>query len=98
MRLSYKKKIFVRNFFSTDVASDGLPLAVFVVIIIITFIFGIVCTLLVIALKNMGMNDMIKKGNSILKFIGPISYLGACYIRTTVTKCIPEKMTLYFRG
>ena len=28
----------------------------------------------------------------------PISYLGACYIRTTVTKCIREKMTLYFRG
>ena len=24
--------------------------------------------------------------------------LGACYIRTKVTKCIREKMTLYFRG
>ena len=33
----------------------------------------------------------------ILRLIGPISYLGACYIRTTVTKCIREKMTLYFR-
>ena len=32
-----------------------------------------------------------------LRLIGPISYLGACYIRTTVTKCIHEKMTLYFR-
>ena len=28
----------------------------------------------------------------------PISYLGACYIRTKVTKCNREKMTLYFRG
>ena len=27
-----------------------------------------------------------------------ISYLGACYIRTKVTKCNHEKMTLYFRG
>ena len=33
----------------------------------------------------------------ILRLIGPISYLGACYIRTTVTKYIREKMTLYFR-
>ena len=33
-----------------------------------------------------------------LRLIGLISYLGACYIRTTVTKCIREKMTLYFRG
>ena len=29
-----------------------------------------------------------------LRLIGPISYLGACYIRTKVTKCICEKMTL----
>ena len=29
---------------------------------------------------------------------GPISYLGACYVHTKVTKCIREKMTLYFRG
>ena len=33
-----------------------------------------------------------------LQLIGPISYLGACYIRTKVTKCIREKMTMYFRG
>ena len=33
-----------------------------------------------------------------LRLIGPISYLGACYIRTKVTKCIREKMTMYFRG
>ena len=33
-----------------------------------------------------------------LRLIGPISYLGACYIRTKVTKCICEKMTLHFRG
>ena len=33
-----------------------------------------------------------------LRLIGPISYLGACYIRTKVTKCICEKITLYFRG
>ena len=26
-----------------------------------------------------------------LRLIGPISYLGACYIRTKVTKCIREK-------
>ena len=32
-----------------------------------------------------------------LRLIGPISYLGACYIRTKATKCIREKMTLYFR-
>ena len=32
-----------------------------------------------------------------LRLIGPISYLGACYIRTKATKCICEKMTLYFR-
>ena len=30
-----------------------------------------------------------------LRLIGPISYLGACYIQTKVTKCIREKMTLY---
>ena len=30
-----------------------------------------------------------------LGLIGPISYLGACYIRTKVTKCIPEKMSLH---
>ena len=34
----------------------------------------------------------------ILRLIGPISYLGACYIRTKVTKCIREKMTLCFHG
>ena len=28
-----------------------------------------------------------------VRLIGTISYLGACYIRTTVTKCIREKMT-----
>ena len=33
-----------------------------------------------------------------LRLIGTISYLGACYIRTKVTKCIHEEMTLYFRG
>ena len=33
-----------------------------------------------------------------LRLIGPISYLGACYIRTKVTKCIREKRTMYFRG
>ena len=33
-----------------------------------------------------------------LRFVGPISYLGACYIRTKVTKCIREHMTMYFRG
>ena len=33
-----------------------------------------------------------------LRLIGQISYLGACYIRTKVTKCAREKMTLYFRG
>ena len=35
-----------------------------------------------------------------LQVIGPISYLGACYIhvRTKATKCIREKMTPYFRG
>ena len=33
-----------------------------------------------------------------LRLIGPISYLDACYIRTKVTKCIREKMTMYFRG
>ena len=33
-----------------------------------------------------------------LRLIGPISYLGACYIRTKVTKCSREKMTMYFRG
>ena len=27
-----------------------------------------------------------------------VSYLGTCYIRTKVTKCIREKMTMYFRG
>ena len=32
-----------------------------------------------------------------LRLIGPISYLGACYTRTKVRKCIREKMTLYFR-
>ena len=32
-----------------------------------------------------------------LRLIERISYLGACYIRTTVTKCILEKMTLHFR-
>ena len=32
-----------------------------------------------------------------LRLIGPISYLGACYIRTTLIKCIREKMTKYFR-
>ena len=32
----------------------------------------------------------------ILRLIGPISYLGVCYVRMTVTKCIHEKMTLYF--
>ena len=30
-----------------------------------------------------------------LRLIGPISYLGECYIQTKVTKCIREKMTLY---
>ena len=33
-----------------------------------------------------------------LRLIGPISYLGAYYIRTKVTKCIREKTTMYFRG
>ena len=33
-----------------------------------------------------------------LRLIGPISYLGACYIRTKVTKCIRKKMTLHFVG
>ena len=33
-----------------------------------------------------------------LRLIGPISCLGACYIRTKVTKCVPVKMTLYFCG
>ena len=33
-----------------------------------------------------------------LRLIGPISYLGACYIRMKVIKCIGEKMTMYFRG
>ena len=33
-----------------------------------------------------------------LRLIGSISYLGGCYIRSEVTKCICEKMTLYFRG
>ena len=33
-----------------------------------------------------------------LRLIRPISYLGACYIRTKVTKCIREKMTMHFRG
>ena len=28
-----------------------------------------------------------------MQLIGPISYLGACYIRTKATKCIREKMT-----
>ena len=28
-----------------------------------------------------------------VRLIGPISYLGACDIRTKVTKCIPAKMT-----
>ena len=32
-----------------------------------------------------------------LRLIGPISYLGGCYRRTKVTKCIRQKMTLYFR-
>ena len=32
------------------------------------------------------------------RLIGSISYLGARYITTKVTKCIREKMTLYFRG
>ena len=32
-----------------------------------------------------------------LRLIGPLSYLGACYIRTKVIKCIREKMTMYFR-
>ena len=32
-----------------------------------------------------------------LRLIGPISYLGGCYRRTEVTKCIHQKMTLYFR-
>ena len=32
-----------------------------------------------------------------LRLIGPISYLGACYIYTKVTKCIREKMTMCFR-
>ena len=27
-----------------------------------------------------------------MRLIGPISYLGACYIRKKVTKCIREKM------
>ena len=31
-----------------------------------------------------------------LRLIGPISYLGGCYRRTKVTKCIRQKMTLYF--
>ena len=30
--------------------------------------------------------------------IGPISYLDACYIHTKVTKCIREKIPLYFCG
>ena len=30
----------------------------------------------------------------VLRLISPISYLGACYIRTTVTKCIRKKMAL----
>ena len=30
--------------------------------------------------------------------IGPISYLGACYTPTKVTKYIRKKTTLYFRG
>ena len=29
-----------------------------------------------------------------LRLIGPISYLGACYIHTKVTKCIREKIPL----
>ena len=33
-----------------------------------------------------------------LRLIGTISCLGACYIRTKVTKCIREKMTMFFRG
>ena len=33
-----------------------------------------------------------------LRFVGPISYLGACYIRTKVTKYIREHMTMYYRG
>ena len=32
-----------------------------------------------------------------LRLILPISYLGACYIRTKVTQCIRDKMTLHFR-
>ena len=35
-----------------------------------------------------------------LRLIGPISYLGACYIYVRiykVTKCIREKMTMCFR-
>ena len=32
-----------------------------------------------------------------LQLIGPISYLGACLMRTKVTKCIREKMTMCFR-
>ena len=32
-----------------------------------------------------------------LRLVGPISYLGGCYRRTKVTKCIRQKMTLYFR-
>ena len=35
-----------------------------------------------------------KTWSSVRGLIGPISYLGACYILTTVTKCIREKMTL----
>ena len=31
-----------------------------------------------------------------LRLIGPISYLGACYIRTKVTKCIREKIRCAF--
>ena len=33
-----------------------------------------------------------------LRLIGPISYLGGYYKRTKVTKCIRQKMTLYFRA
>ena len=33
-----------------------------------------------------------------LRLIGPISYLGACYIHAKVTKCIREKISLYFYG
>ena len=38
-----------------------------------------------------------KIGSFKVRLVGRISHLDACYTRTEVTKCIREKMTLYFR-